>query len=78
MEELTVKDGAVQQSNFNDYQVLRMSDLPEIHTRIIATEQSADRHGRDRRAVRSRPAIANAFSSSPASGSATCRCRRNG
>jgi isoquinoline 1-oxidoreductase beta subunit len=37
MEELTVKDGAVQQSNFNDYHVLRMSDLPEIHTRIITT-----------------------------------------
>ena len=31
-EELTVKDGAVQQSNFDDYHVLRMSDLPEIHT----------------------------------------------
>ena len=36
-EELTIKDGAVQQSNFNDYPVLRMSDMPEIHTRIIAT-----------------------------------------
>jgi isoquinoline 1-oxidoreductase subunit beta len=34
-EELTIKDGAVQQSNFNDYHVLRMSDVPEIHTKII-------------------------------------------
>jgi len=38
LEELTVKGGAIQQSNFNDYQVLRMSDLPEIHTRIVTTD----------------------------------------
>jgi isoquinoline 1-oxidoreductase beta subunit len=37
-EELTIKDGAVQQSNFNDYHVLRMSDVPEIHTRVVATD----------------------------------------
>jgi isoquinoline 1-oxidoreductase beta subunit len=37
-EELTFKDGAVVQSNFHEYQVLRMSDMPEIHTRIIATD----------------------------------------
>jgi isoquinoline 1-oxidoreductase beta subunit len=38
LEELTVKDGAIQQSNFNDYQVLRMSDMPRIHTRIVASD----------------------------------------
>jgi isoquinoline 1-oxidoreductase beta subunit len=38
LEELTIKDGAVQQRNFNDYPVLRMSDVPEIHTRIVASE----------------------------------------
>ncbi len=32
-----MKDGAIQQSNFNDYHVLRMSDMPELHIRIIAT-----------------------------------------
>ena len=37
IEELTVKGGAIQQSNFNDYPVLRMSDVPEIHTKIVAT-----------------------------------------
>lgn len=36
-EELTVKDGAVQQSNFGDYHVLRMSDVPSIHVQIIAS-----------------------------------------
>ena len=37
-EELTVKDGAVQQSNFNDYQVLRMSDVPQIHMKVLVTD----------------------------------------
>jgi isoquinoline 1-oxidoreductase beta subunit len=36
-EELTVKDGAVQQSNFGDYHVLRMSDVPPIQAKIIAS-----------------------------------------
>ncbi len=34
-ERITIKDGAVQQSNFNDYQVLRMSDVPNIHVEVI-------------------------------------------
>jgi isoquinoline 1-oxidoreductase beta subunit len=37
-EELTFKNGAVVQTNFHQYQVLRMRDMPEIHTRIIATD----------------------------------------
>jgi isoquinoline 1-oxidoreductase beta subunit len=37
-EQLTMKDGAVQQSNFNDYHVMRMSDLPEIHMKVIVTD----------------------------------------
>ena len=37
-EELSIKDGAIQQSNFNDYHVMRMSDMPEIHIKIIATD----------------------------------------
>ncbi len=37
IEELTIKGGAVQQSNFNNYRVLRMSDMPEIHTKIVAS-----------------------------------------
>lgn len=34
-ERLTFKDGAVQQSNFNDYEVLRASETPEVHVRLI-------------------------------------------
>jgi isoquinoline 1-oxidoreductase beta subunit len=29
-ERVTMKDGAVQQSNFHDYHVMRMSDMPEV------------------------------------------------
>jgi isoquinoline 1-oxidoreductase beta subunit len=37
-EELTMKGGAVQQSNFNDYHVMRMSDVPQIHMKVIVTD----------------------------------------
>ncbi|HEX3544284.1 MAG TPA: molybdopterin cofactor-binding domain-containing protein [Candidatus Acidoferrum sp.] len=37
--EITAKDGAIQQSNFNDYQVARMKDAPqETHIHIVASE----------------------------------------
>ena len=39
-EELTYKDGAVQQSNFHDYQLTRMSDMPLIHTKVIVTDNA--------------------------------------
>jgi isoquinoline 1-oxidoreductase beta subunit len=38
LEELTIKAGAVQQTNSNDYPVLRMADMPEIHTRIVRSD----------------------------------------
>ena len=37
LEELTFKDGTIEQRNFNDYPVLRMADLPEIHTQLVAS-----------------------------------------
>jgi len=39
-EELTYKDGAVQQTNFHQYHVTRMSDMPEIHTKVIVTDNA--------------------------------------
>lgn len=35
--QITVADGAVQQSNFHDYPLLRLSDTPEIETHFIST-----------------------------------------
>jgi isoquinoline 1-oxidoreductase beta subunit len=37
-EGITVKDGQVEQSNFYDYHVPRMNELPQIHIEIIVTD----------------------------------------
>jgi len=35
--EITIKDGAVEQGNFDGYQVLRMSDAPDVEVHIVAS-----------------------------------------
>jgi isoquinoline 1-oxidoreductase subunit beta len=35
MEQATFKNGAVEQSNFTDYRVLRMSEMPQIEVRVM-------------------------------------------
>ncbi len=37
-EEITLTDGVVDQSNYHDYQVLRMYQAPRIHTRILENQ----------------------------------------
>jgi hypothetical protein len=37
-ERITIKDGVVQQSNFYDYHVPRMNEIPDIHIELIATD----------------------------------------
>ncbi|HEX6138073.1 MAG TPA: xanthine dehydrogenase family protein molybdopterin-binding subunit [Casimicrobiaceae bacterium] len=34
---ITIKDGAVEQSNFNDYRVLRINEMPAIDVHIVAS-----------------------------------------
>ena len=36
--ELTLKDGRVEQSNFHDYRVLRMPDMPEVSVQILESD----------------------------------------
>ena len=36
-ERITIADGAVQQSNFHNYHVPRVLDLPEVHIKLIPT-----------------------------------------
>ena len=38
MGKITVRDGAVQQGNFDDYKMMRMKDVPEIEVAIIETD----------------------------------------
>jgi isoquinoline 1-oxidoreductase beta subunit len=38
MERITIKDGAVEQSNFYDYRVPRMNEVPAMHIEVIATD----------------------------------------
>ena len=37
-EKITLKDGAVEQSNFHDYPVLRMDEAPQVHVNVMVTE----------------------------------------
>lgn len=37
-ERITIKDGVVEQSNFYDYRVPRMNEVPLMHIEVIATD----------------------------------------
>lgn len=60
-ERITFKDGAVQQSNFHDYPVLRISEAPEVHVRVMASSREPVGIG-DLGGIGVAPAVANAFS----------------
>jgi isoquinoline 1-oxidoreductase beta subunit len=59
IEEFAVKDGAVQATNFDSYPVMRMSEVPEIHTKIVTTDNPPTGMG-EIGVVAVAPAIANA------------------
>ncbi|QOZ44735.1 xanthine dehydrogenase family protein molybdopterin-binding subunit [Bradyrhizobium sp. CCBAU 53340] len=39
-ERISIKDGAVEQSNFYDYAIPRMNEIPEIHVEVIKTDNA--------------------------------------
>ena len=59
-ERVTFKEGLVQQSNYDDYIIPRMSDVPKIHTEILANGDEPTAVGQAS-AVLVTPAISNAF-----------------
>jgi isoquinoline 1-oxidoreductase subunit beta len=58
-EEISFRDGAVQQSNFYDYRVARMNDVPDIHVEVISTDNHPTGVGQMSVVVVA-PAVANA------------------
>ena len=60
IEQFAVKDGVVQASNYDTYPVIRMSEVPEIHTKIVVTDNPPSGMG-EIGLVTVAPAIANAM-----------------
>ena len=59
-ERISIRDGAVEQSNFYDYQVMRMNDVPDLHIEILATDNHPTGAGQMATPLVA-PAINNAF-----------------
>ncbi len=59
-EQVTVKNGAAMQSNYHDYPVLRQSEMPRIHTRLVKSDAPPTGMG-EAGVVAVGPAIANAL-----------------
>lgn len=70
-ERITFKNGAVQQSNFYDYPVVRMSEAPEVYTHVMASTRNPVGIG-DLGGIGVGPAIANAVFSATG-----CRLRQS-
>jgi isoquinoline 1-oxidoreductase beta subunit len=58
--EITFTDGEVEQSNFPDYQPLRMTDMPEIEVVIVASAEAPSGVG-EPATPPTGPAVANAI-----------------
>ncbi len=58
--EITLKDGAVEQSNYNDYPLLRIGEMPRIEVHILPSEASPTGVGEPAVPVIA-PALANAL-----------------
>jgi isoquinoline 1-oxidoreductase beta subunit len=46
-EKITIKDGRVQETNFRDYLVPRMSDMPNIEVKVVSTNNPPTGAGED-------------------------------
>jgi isoquinoline 1-oxidoreductase beta subunit len=46
-EKITIKNGSVQQTNYTDYQVARMSDVPNIEVKVVSTDNPPTGAGED-------------------------------
>jgi isoquinoline 1-oxidoreductase subunit beta len=58
--EITLKNGRVEQSNFNDYRVLRMNETPAIEVHLVKSDEKPGGIGEPGTAATA-PALANAI-----------------
>ena len=58
-EQITIREGEVRESNFYDYRVMRMNDMPEIHVKVLSTDNRPTGAGQMATPVVA-PAISNA------------------
>jgi len=61
LDKLDIKDGAVQQSNFHDYPVMRMADMPEIDILVVEGDRAKPSGVGELANPPVAPAIANAI-----------------
>lgn len=61
-EELTIKNGIAQQTNFHEYQLLRMREVPAVHVELIASMEHPTGAG-EAGTIVAPCAVANAFAS---------------
>ena len=59
--EITIKDGQVEQSNFHDYPMLRMADMPQVETVIVPSAGFLGRRRRTAACLRSLRRLCNAI-----------------
>jgi isoquinoline 1-oxidoreductase subunit beta len=58
-DQITLKDGAVEQTNFDTYPALRMADMPVVETHIVVSNNAPSGTGEPGTPVIG-PAVANA------------------
>ena len=71
--EITLKDGAVEQSNFHDYPVLRIDEMPEVDVHIVPSAEKPTGVG-EPGVPPIAPAVANALAAATGQRVRSCHC----